>query len=177
MLGFRSHGESRFSLGFRYVEIEESLTYSYAGRPLSFVVPDYLFHRAKNGLYGCQLGWDGAIWARERLRIEGQAKAGLYLNDIRVSSAQQSTIGSSLGQNSSSETAFVSELGIAAAYDIRSNLSLECGYQTIFVDGVSLAADQSVNTSNLARFGPSTVGIDQNSLFFHAMRFGLEYRY
>ena len=73
-------------LGFRYVGLKESLRYGVPSSPIS---SNLLFHNADNALYGFQIGLDGPLWDNHcRLRVDGLAKAGVYLNDVEVSSAQ-----------------------------------------------------------------------------------------
>ena len=175
LLGYRQHDDLKLSFGFRLVGLKESLTYRYVGPLFAPSSRDYLFHNADNTLYGFQIGLDGPLWRKHRrFSVNGLAKAGFYLNDLEVSSAQNS---SGSAQNSDCEAAFVGEVGLTGVYAIRYDLSLRAGYQMVFIDGVSLAADQSVNTSNLAIYGPATVSIDQNSLFYHGLNIGLEYRF
>lgn len=170
LLGYRQHGCTSLSYGYRYVGLEESLRYF--APSASF--PTGLFHETDNALYGFQIGLNSTLWDNgRRLRFDGRVKAGIYHNEVEVASAQND---SGSGRSSGEQTAFVGEFGLDAVYDIRRNLSFRAGYQSLYIDGVSLAADQSQNTSNLAINGPAIIDIDSSSILFQGLHVGLEYR-
>ena len=104
----------------------------------------------------------------------------MYYNDLDASATlviPNVPANGGMGRNSDSAAAFVGELGLTASYDIRCNLSLRAGYQLLFLDGVALAADQVPNTGDLIGNNNTPVNVHTgNSLFFHGLHVGLEYR-
>jgi hypothetical protein len=174
LLRYLEHEELKFSCGFRLVSLKELLSYRYTGPQYYPTSRDYLFHKADNTLYGFQIGLDRPLWRKNsRFSIDGLAKSGIYLNDLEVVSQQDRR----RAQNSDCRAAFVGEVGLTAVYTLRDGLFLRLGYQMVYIDGVCLAADQSVKTSNLGASGPAIASIDQNSLFYHGLNAGVEYRF
>ena len=83
------------------------------------------------------------------------------------------------GAGTEDYTSFVAEFGVYGTYDITCNLSVRGGYQLMYLDGVALAADQVPNTGDLDA-APGTVAVNAhggNSLFYHGLNAGLEYRF
>jgi len=64
-----------------------------------------------------------------------------------------------------------------ATYDITSNLSIRGGYQLLLIDGVALAGDQVPSTAGLFGNNNTAVNADTgNSVLYHGLHFGVEYR-
>ena len=165
-------GGVRLSYGFRYVDLDETLTITRQADG-----DNYQF-QAHNRLYGFETGLDSILWDNGcRLKLQGSARAGLYYNDVEAS-ASSTFAGARSGQAASDEAAFIGELGLNAGYDVNCQLSLRAGYQLLFVDGVALAADQVPNSGGLGNANPNPVpvNIDSSSLLYHGFNIGLEYR-
>jgi len=175
LLGRQGCGKIQLTYGFRYVDLDETLGLDAIGSPSNH----YSF-AAKNNLYGFQLGLDGPLWDNCcGLRVEGFAKAGIYLNDADVSSQralQHGPIDAS-GNNNESAAAFVGELGLTASYDVSCWLTLRAGYQLLLLDGVALAADQVSTTGALESGTNVPVSVSKNSLLYHGLHAGLEARW
>ncbi len=170
----RTHrcGKARLTYGFRYVDLDETMTATWLVNDNTVLV------RAQNRLYGLETGLDGILWDNGcRLKLEGAARAGLYFNDVEASTNSIFSVGRS-GQATSDQAAFIGELGLNASYDVSCHWSLRAGYQLMLIDGVALAADQVPNTGGLgiANPNPAPINIDSSSLLYHGLNVGLEYR-
>lgn len=162
---------TNLTLGFRYVDLDEELSI----RSIPVTGP-YRF-QTENKLYGFQIGLDRELWETcYGVTFDATAKAGIYCNDTYARSASTGT--NSSGQTSEDRAAFVGELGLAARYDINCCWSVTAGYQLMFIDGVTLAADQVPNTGRLNVNNNHNVPViaDSNSLLYHGLNVGVEFR-
>lgn len=167
-------GTLNITYGYRYVDLDETLRINFANGGDTFDV--------ENGLHGFQLGIDGLLWDNGcGLQVAGIANAGVYYNDTDVE--VQSTFGPVSGQQSEGETAFVGEVVLAAQYDISCCLSLRAGYQLLYLDGILLGSDQVSRTGNLntnaapgGGFLPPTFSRSSDSVLYHGVHVGVEYR-
>ncbi len=174
LVGRRCCDGMSLSYGFRYVDLDESLRFVDNN-------PSIATFTADNALYGFQLGVDAPLWDDGcGLRIDGLAKAGVYLNDVEATVfAFSGGATQRFGNASETSAAFVGELGLTAVYDLSCCLSLRAGYQLLYLDGVALAADQVSNTGNLGGVAgpPIPVTVDSSSLLYHGLNVGIERRW
>jgi len=185
--------------GFRYVELSEDFldsTTSAKTIPVPATppaVPVAFFdtgvsQQLKNRLFGFQLGARRDAWQfGNRLTLQTYANGGVYCNKFRRNSINRSTTtiiaGDDLAtpgtnefsQSTSSvqtevrrdltEVAFLGEAGLAAAFRLNQSTALRVGYQILAIDGVGEGL--------AASFSP---GLDNTTLLYHGLQFGLEYR-
>ena len=185
--------------GFRYVELSEDfIDSSIEAKPLlapadpaaaPVVVNDTIASNfLKNRLFGFQLGglrdnWHFGRW----FSVEAFANGGVYCNKfIRDDVVQNvattvygddtSTVGvneatrvvsrtSNVERSNITEIAFLGEAGLTGILKINQCVALRGGYQIMALDGVGEALQ--------AAFTP---GINSNTVVFHGVQFGLEYR-
>lgn len=180
-LGRRNFGRFSVSAGFRYIELNEYLGINIFENPGGIFADEYGFGAA-NDLYGLQVGIDGRLWDHRKFHLDGFTKFGIYGNDIAAASFLDDPgdpLLSGSGTGTATQTAFGLELGVFATYDVTCNLSVRTGYQLMYLDGVALAADQVPNTDNLI-FAPGTVPVNAhggNSVLYHGLNVGMEYRF
>ena len=124
---------------------------------------------------------DGPIWNGRRFGVDGLFKAGIYGNDVDVSSLADDGLNDlplGRGSNSTSSAAFLAEWGLTASYKVSNCLSLRGGYQGIVLDGVALAADQVPNSGDLVPIGLNVpVSVSRSTLVFHGLTAGIELAY
>lgn len=169
-----------YTYGFRYFSLDETLRTFNANFPALPLLQRYLY-TVKNDLYGFQIGVDGCMWDNGcRLRINGNAKGGLYYRDASATTRWdwiQPVLNPALatGRATQGSVAFVGELGATANYSVSRNISIVAGYELLLVDGVSLAADQAVGSTLPAGF-PFQVqmNVDRSTVFYHGLTLGLE---
>ena len=152
--------------GFRWIELGDDLR---ARQSAPTVVPVYSID-TNNHMYGPQFGFDAElINCQQRFHVDGIFRIGVLFNN-----ADQSTDVFVTNQNISVQedhTAFMTEFGLRAAYDITHWLTVTGGYHTLLLDGVALAPDQIPTTSIIS---PTTSTLDTGgTLFFHGATFGL----
>jgi len=142
----------------------------------------------ENRLFGLQLGGRRDAWQfGERLTLQTYANAGLYINRFRrddinltitttlTGDDTATTDITELTESSSSlstttrtdynDFAFVGEAGLAAAWRLNHCTAVRLGYQILALDGVG--------TGLQASFVP---GLSTETILFHGLQFGLEYR-
>lgn len=151
--------------GFRWIEVGEQLETSFVGAAHTI--------NTNNHLYGFQFGVDSVLFTRPVFTIEAWGKAGVYYN-----SADQSTNITNIAGTiprfsaSSSETAFVGDLGILGTYTLNPLWRLRGGYQVLFVDRLALASDQYAS-SNVTT-GSATLDTG-NTAVYHGFTAALEF--
>lgn len=163
-----------FLIGFRYIDLRERMDIFmntlYPDGSRNFGTYDI---QASNELSGIQVGFDGHIFSRGRLTVDGLVKAGVF-NDSAGNSAvltQQHVIEPHYSAASANHTASLEEMAFTAVYELNSNWSFRAGYQLMWLQGVALASDQ-VAVSDIESH-TATVDTD-GSLFYHGAILGLE---
>ncbi|NOZ39278.1 MAG: BBP7 family outer membrane beta-barrel protein [Planctomycetes bacterium] len=184
--------------GFRYVQLDEDfLDNTRADRVLpapadppgtSQTIDQGLNRLLENRLFGLQLGGRRDAWQfGNRLTLQTFANAGVYINRFRredidltvtttISGDDTATPGvTELTESSSSfstttrtnlnDVAFVGEAGISAAWRLTPTTAVRAGYQILALDGVADGLTASF-----------TPGLNSDTLIFHGLQFGLEYR-
>jgi hypothetical protein len=184
--------------GFRYVEIDEDITDFTANNktipaptdpPAATVavVDTGISHLLENRLVGFQLGGRRDQWHMGRwLTLEMFGNAGVYCNMFKRENISHNVTTIITGDDLATpeneftrtttevrtttrqdfaEVAFVGEAGISSFVKLNSCLALRSGYQVMFVDGMGQALD--------AYFAP---GFARESVLYHGLRFGIEYR-
>jgi len=167
---------SRLTLlaGFRWVNLSENLQGSL--EPLLGFKP-FWNTNTSNNLYGLQIGADGKIWGRGRFSINGQIKAGAYVNSAQE--ATQVSIYKVLRPSSTVATpaAFVGEIGLQCKYQVSKGLDLKVGYEALWLQGVALAPGQIQET--FISPGPfvHALGVNVSGVFFNGATAGLSYSF
>ena len=184
--------------GFRYLQLDEDFVdFTRADRVLPAPATpagtsqtiDQGFNRLlKNRLFGVQLGGRRDAWdLGSRITLQTYANAGMYCNKFRrddVDLTVTTTIAgddiatadvTELAESSSSfrtstrtnitDIAFVGEAGISAAWRLNQCTAVRAGYQILALDGVG--------DGLTAAFTP---GLNSDTMLFHGLQFGLEYR-
>jgi hypothetical protein len=185
--------------GFRYVEIQENFSdfttvdkvIPVPADPPAASVPyvdtetEYLL---KNRLLGFQLGARRDTWQWKKwFTLESFANAGVYSNLFRRSNAdrtvttvitgddlstpdtnefsqQVTTTGTEL-RGDFTDVAFLGEVGITGVVRIHPCVALRGGYQAMVVDGIGQGID--------AFFAG---GLNNGTVLYHGLQFGIEYR-
>ncbi len=184
--------------GFRYLQLNEDLVdFSRANRVLpapatpagtSQTIDQGLSHLLKNRLFGVQLGGRRDLWDfGNRVTLQTYANAGMYCNkfrrddvDLTVTTTitgddtatpgvtEQTESSSSFRtstRNNLTDIAFVGEAGITASWRLNHCTAVRTGYQVLAMDGVGNALEASL-----------TPGLNSDTMLFHGLQFGLEYR-
>ncbi len=160
--------------GFRYVSFDEGLILA-SDNDREQVDARYDLG-TDNDLYGLQLGarWRGY---RNRLGLEALGKAGIYYNDasqrqILVDQLPSNPVQLRDAWDSSSDVAFLGELGLTLLYEVTPALTLRGGYSLLWIEGVALAPDQL----DVALVGGDRIDM-AGGVFYHGASLGLEFRH
>ena len=184
--------------GFRYLQLNEDfIDTTRADRVLpapatpagtSQTIDQGLNRLLKNRLFGVQLGGRRDAWELgRRVTLQTYANAGMYCNkfrrddvDLTVTTTitgddtatpgvtEQTESSSSFrtsSRNNLTDIAFVGEAGITASWRLNHCTAVRTGYQVLAMDGVGNALEASL-----------TPGLNSDTMLFHGMQFGLEYR-
>ena len=198
-VNFLTHQQSPWKLltGFRYIQLDED----FLDRPLrdqalpssaaALLADTGSSHLLSNHLFGFQLGTRRDGWnIGNRFFLETFASAGVYCNkfrrddifnttttvivaddagtaDVNEFSQTSSTTTQTARRHDVNQIAFHGEAGVSGVWRLNPCTSLRGGYQILAVDGVG----QAVN----AFLSPNS-GLDAQTLVFHGLQFGLEYR-
>ena len=199
-INFLTNNPSPWKLfsGFRYVQFDEDfLDFTRADRVLpapadppgtSQTIDQGLNRLLENRLFGLQLGGRRDAWHfGTRFIVQTYANAGVYCNKFRrddvdltvtttitgddtaTTDVTELTETSSSFQTSTrnklSDIAFVGEAGLSAAWRLNHCTVVRAGYQILALDGVGQGLTASF-----------TPGLNNDTLIFHGLQFGLEYR-
>ncbi len=137
--------------GVRYIQLDED-----------FLDNQSVDRLLENRLFGFQLGGRRDAWQfGSRVTLQTYANAGIYYNKFRRDDVDvASTVRRDL-----SEIAFAGEAGAAAAFRLNHCTALRAGYQILALDGVGTGLEASF-----------TPGLNTDTIIFHGLQFGLEYR-
>jgi len=164
---FRAGDRLTVLAGVRFVHLEDTLGIEQG---------TFFTHRGgtRNDLYGVQIGVEGLAWSRGRVRIDGWAKAGLYVNDTRGSYHFRfpaiPTVNADYSRKAE-QGALVGDLGICMSYRVAHGITLRGSYQALLLDGVALASDQFKNTA--AAGGPMAMTAN-GRVRYHGALVGVE---
>jgi hypothetical protein len=141
--------------GYRHIELGEQIigTTSFTGTNTSVFSTE-----AFNRLDGFQLGGEAVLWRPScRFRVVGDAKVGLF-GDATSNYGTTNIVGGAAGiaTSTGTNTAFMSEWGITAVWQINCHFSARVGYEGLLVDGVALASQQ-IGTLNTTTGAATTV--------------------
>ena len=184
--------------GFRYIELADNLVdarindkpipapIAVPAAPVA-VIDTTVSHLLKNQLIGYQFGVRRDAWNwGQRITIGTFANAGVYCNKFRRDDvtrtdttiitgddidtpddefSQTTTSVSTNVRTSPTDIAFAGEAGIVGTLKINQCVAVRSGYQVLVVDGVGQALD--------AFFTP---GLNGDTLLYHGLQFGVEYR-
>jgi len=170
----------RFSAGPRYVSLHESATVDLdslaptgvAGAPL-IPVNTVSTREAGNSLIGLQAALDLRYQISQQIHSTGFIRTGGYYNPTEVVSSLETFSGGALfdseptTRETKSTGSFLAEVGGRVYVDLYGDaVSTYVGYEATWIDGVALAPP--------AFLSDGTSGVDTaNTLFFHAITFGL----
>jgi hypothetical protein len=166
-------------LGFRYVDLRESLNGVYlSGEDLETET----WGQETNNLYGFQAGIEAMLWesAGGDFHIDGFGKAGIYGNSINTHFETrffESFDDPVTAHANSSKAAFLGELGVTGVYRVSDHFSLRAGYQLLWLSGVATAVRQVPATADFNGEGGRVIEshVDGNSsLFYHGVNVGFE---
>jgi hypothetical protein len=159
-------------VGFRYLQLRERFTMVSIDDRLATPqqgIGTYTI-RADNDLYGLQYGQELVVPVNNCLRLTGNVKAGLYVNDaIQRSRIINDNIVVVDTEGDKADLALVGEVNFRADYQINKFLAVRGGYQMMWLDGLALAPEQytffPLNFDDLDRSG---------NLFIHGFTIGIE---
>ncbi len=184
--------------GFRYLQLDEDFVdLTRADRVLpgpatpagtSQTIDQGSNRLLKNRLFGVQIGGRRDAWELgQRVTLQTYANAGMYCNkfrrddvDLTVTTtitgddtatadvtelAESSSTFRTSSRNNLTDIAFVGEAGLSAAWRLNQCTAVRAGYQILALDGVA--------DGLTAAFTP---GLNSDTLLFHGVQFGLEYR-
>jgi len=168
-------------IGLRFLELDED--YKVAGLSDDNVpiggdeVLETFSQRAKNCLYGVQIGADGLLFSRGRLSVQGLLKAGIYGNHADQLAVQFDGHDDETRQlySERGEVAFVGDLALTGKYQISEHLAFRAGYQLMWLDGVATATNQiRSNDFGIGPGGASSRVDTGNTVFYHGAVLGGE---
>jgi hypothetical protein len=162
--------------GFRYIAFDEGMIL--ASNNARDQVDARYDLGTDNDLYGFQVG---ARWRAYRncWGVEALGKAGIYYNDasqrqVLIDQLPSNPILFRDAKDTSSDVAFLGELGVSLLYEITPAWTLRGGYNLLWLEGVALAPDQM----DFAFTPTAGQGIDMaGGVFYHGASLGLEYRH
>ena len=171
----------RFSSGPRYVSLNETVTTDLASTTPTGVLGTPLIplntiavQEATNGLIGLQAGLDLRFQVSRQIYTRGFIRTGGFYNPTEVTSSLNTFTNGTLfdSEEGTRETkstgSFLAEVGGRIYVDLfhDDTVSGYAGYEATWIDGIALAP--------AAFTGDGTSGVDTaNTLFFHAITFGL----
>lgn len=140
--------------GFRWVELSEEVSeLPGKGDPV----------RARNHLYGGQIGAELLVWDRcGPLRVTSGVRAGIFHNRASYDAPTLEV------SDRTSHTAFLGEFDVTARYQVTPSLALRTGYQLLWLEGVALSGNQ---LDNVIPPGPVDTS---GSPFYHGVTIGAE---
>lgn len=131
--------------------------------------------RNSNNLVGFQVGEEIVASITQFFRFGGEVKAGIYGNDMELTTEIQSGLGGERHEFvDNADVAFASEANVYMLLRLSSFATLKGGYTLLYIDGVSLAPEQ-VDFSNPFITGLRGFGMnDDGNLFYHGFHAGME---
>ncbi|TWT96192.1 hypothetical protein Pla108_32800 [Botrimarina colliarenosi] len=187
-VGFNPRVSGTLLIGFRYTNLNESLTFSSFATPGSISIGS----EADNDLAGVQVGGDMWITLLQGLRVGGESKVGLYNNSYKAKSVVASATGPSFNSElfSGDQTAFMAEAKLMAVADLTPSWSLKAGYEFLFISDLATVGDSTAlaqpygDINNISQFqqtalpagvGPAAGANSNGEAFFHGFTAGVEY--
>lgn len=156
----------QFSAGLRYMRLNEDITASFPG------FTGEIYTQTRNDLFGVQLGADIDVLRSLDLPFSliCFGKAGVFYSDNRLASFPNAAGAVTLGRtsDSTSQAAFVGELGLKTQANVTDWLTLDAGYQLLFVDGVALAGEQPRGI-DMQPLQPATSNISTGDVLYHGL--------
>jgi hypothetical protein len=160
-----------FLAGVRYIHVHDRLNGNF-----DFGGSESETWNVRNNLYGFQVGADGLLLSRSKLRLDGFVRAGVYFNDATSSFLRLPA--PAFAHDSSNNIAFGGEAGVFGTYQVTKNIAIRGGYQFLWLSGVALASEQVSTTGNFnGGFGERETTINRGDLFYHGAKLGVEFRW
>ncbi len=167
-------------IGARYFKLDEQLTLF----THSSINSGEAYYKSNifNSLTGMQVGGDIWFCVVPGVRLGGEAKVGVYGNNIgQNTSISATSFGTPFLENGhASDVAFVGDATLMMTYRINYQWTAKLGYHFLYADGVALASE-NFNPTPPVIFFPSpgvnrTVDINDNGhVFYHGLQVGLEF--
>ena len=134
-------------------------------------------NRVRNSMYGLQAGLEINMPIIDRFYAQAYGRFGGYVNPVELTITQTTNLPGSTATTTefnSTGGAFIGEVGGRVYYDILPNMfSCFVGYEATWIDGAAVAPAQFLSVGT-----PTAPTIDTtNTPFFHALTFGLNYKY
>ena len=156
----RVSDQTTFSLGARYIEVDDTLRAAAPGFAAEI--------NADNHLYGFQLGLNRSLRSRGQLELSGYSKMGLYTNFAD----QSATVPGLITGTSDGALTFVGEVGLVSDLRLNNRLSFVTDVRLLYLDGLALAADQLP----LINGATGAVGrLDMSEVFYYGVFGGLQW--
>jgi hypothetical protein len=162
--------------GFRWINLSEELQ----GTLPPYRSVAFWDNTTRNNLYGLQIGEDWKMLDRGRLSIDGVVKAGIFGNVADETTAVSIYQIVRRESASTSQFAFLGEIGVQCKYQVSQRLSLKAGYEAMWLQGVALAPGQIPETFSHTTWPGSVEALGVNSrsgVFYHGATAGLEYAF
>ena len=157
-------------LGFRSMQLHERFeVWRFDDEPPATL---QLGTGTRNFLYGFQIGAEPYLGSSSSpLRLEGLAKAGIYLNHAYQGTFSQPLEVTTI-EATRNRSAFVGELGLMLDYRFSRFLAARAGYEMLWITGVALAPNQSGTTDLLV---PSATIQCSGTAFYQGATAALEF--
>ncbi|MEM8495184.1 MAG: Lpg1974 family pore-forming outer membrane protein [Planctomycetota bacterium] len=195
-VGFSPRLSGTLLVGFRYTRLDEEFGFSATGidfapgtpaggspvLPLGTTTTASYSVNADNDLLGFQIGGDASYAVRQGIRILAEGKAGLFNNDINLTTSFSTTDGTPdpfSESFSDNQVAFISDARLAVVIDVLPSLSIKAGYELLFLNSIATAVD-NINLSGIPAgvtgvAARTTVFEDQGDALYHGAHLGVEY--
>lgn len=185
--------------GLRYFHIDEKLTLDAGSGDTQLcnflaqcgAVPASgqlgIVNRANNQIYGLQLGISHELYVDDsnRLKIEGQALAGMALNFMETSAsggfANSNPINpftSVVASADAMEFSMFAEGNLAARYEVTDSISLDLGYRALWIQKTAGVVRAIPNLDPAPAFNTDEASrIETDDMLLHGGRLGLKIRF
>ncbi len=169
-----------FMFGPRFVSTKDKVRFagSLLVDPLDgsqpVVVTETTTTEATNALIGAQAGFEFNIPMTQDIYVNSFIRTGGYMTPTEVTSVTNdnvSLVRNPPGRRTKSTGSFLAEAGGRVYVDVVPNtMSTYVGYEATWIDGIAVAPDQILTTG--------LEGIETaNTIFFHAITFGVNFSY
>ncbi|MEK6261212.1 MAG: hypothetical protein AABP62_21640 [Planctomycetota bacterium] len=135
-----------------------------------------------NQLNGLQGVLDGSIFERGRFALDGNLRAGLYLNRVRGTVVEQYSQagGSVYGRSFADDTdraSFAANVGLSGSIRLAEQFYFRTGYEVMFVTNVGMAPTQQQGVVYDALGNASYSVQTGDTIVLHGLRAGFEYQW
>ncbi|MCH2115058.1 MAG: hypothetical protein MK171_09140 [Pirellulales bacterium] len=161
--------------GARYLRMTESLVHNVEAFVLGVTDFSMRSWNSENDLVGFQFGGDGNICLRQGLRIQGEAKAGIYNNRFKFRHVGEFPAAGNAPADfdvsvEGNQVAFAAEWGVTLIADILPSWSVRAGYQALYLNSLATAGG-NVDETNIS----NTALLTQSHAIYHGFHSGIEW--